>query len=195
MLDNHDAPQVTWGMRYCVPVVPDSGWWATVSIDTEKLAGISGKLYLIRERDAFTTEEEEISLGLWTKGEGRLSMAGALGSWIASQDTEKCVWSGHGYKEEMQCQQLAKTADNLMQKSNRWTIAYYGCCLYCWAGRDTAQQNATTNFNASTYGIDVQTVGNGNFNTARSQTIHQQLQSKYGNRTVILDLPNWNFHG
>lgn len=207
LLEGRDASHITWGLRYCIPIAPEEDWWAEVSIATEKLAGISGMLYLIKRNDAFSTEEEEVSLGLWTQGEGRASMSYALNSWIDSQDTEKCTWRGHGFEEEMKWQALQKSANSKGKKIDRWCLAYYGCCSICWAFGNAASQQAVADMNAATYGITTSTVGGSSSwntgGTTRQQAIANQLTQKYGNRQVLhdgrpaditLNLPNQNFH-
>jgi len=194
LLEGRDADDISHGLRYCVPIVPTQGWYAEVSIDTEVIGGISAALHLIKELDPFGVAEEEVYLGLWTVGEGRSSMASTINEWCIGQPIEKCTFSSHGFEQEMQFQAMLKSSDKEDKQINRWCLAYYGCCSFCYIQRDVAQQGAQ-GWTAAEFGLNGSNFQN-TANTAsgaRTQNIMSHLQQRYGSRTLV-DLPNQNFH-
>lgn len=173
MIENRDL--IKKGTRVCVPILPARAEWAEVSISPNLIADICADAALVIPGALFSDEEEElVSLGLWSKGEGRLVLAEMISQWIKSLDTEVCTWGTHGLSEEMQLQSIFKK-DALARQANLWSIATRSRCLICskksseW---DQIQLSSDTNFGLNSIS-----------DSSRDKSfIQQQLQHQYGKR-------------
>ena len=139
LMETKDAGQIVPGLRYCVPVVPTMDLYAEVSINSETYAGgKAAMMALVRDTgqtpDPFglTTAEEFISLGMWTKGEGRFVMSTAIWAWVDVNEPEKCTAPTHAFAEEMTLQATLKQTDTEAPRANRWTLAFYNQCIVCF---------------------------------------------------------------
>jgi len=179
-------------MRYCIPINPALyKQYATVSIDSTSINGISAALHLIMPEDAFSQDDEKTEyLGLWTQGEGRLIIASVIADWVASRysDGDKCTSTLHSFNQEMQWQEMMKNGHPELLKANRWCMAYYGLCYFCQEGRTAV---AATPGSAADFGLDGATfrTAQGNMNMSsrpvhsgtppRRQTAREALQQRF----------------
>jgi hypothetical protein len=182
-----DAPGIEPGSRYCVPIVPTADLYAEVSIAVDAIAGVAYNFALVIT-DAFSMEEELISLGLWTAGEGRLVMASSINDWMGVlPDVVTCNAGTHGFKEEME---LQKDPSPVAVKATRWCLAYHKCCFPCYKVRqNTVLGTGRTiqDFTASSFGIQA-----GDFNitgaapsNGRQAFARDALRAKYSKRQLL----------
>jgi hypothetical protein len=168
--------KMDFGMRHVVPVFPHLGFYAEVSVDTERIADVMATLALVITTDPFSQDEEFESLGLWTKGEGRLIVAGAINNWTEAQEAEQCTYAGHSYNQEMKLNYWRNVDPNVQQpsgmdyasfwKANKWCIAYHKMCYPCYE-----LENASS--------VSDPTFGLADVTAPRSNTPNQQAR---GNR-------------
>jgi len=192
LYDGKDGEKLDFGMRICVPIQPHLGFYAEVSIDSESISGIMAKLALVREsvvKDPFGMDNEElISLGMWTAGEGRFIIALAIGNWIEGQPAiDKCIWHAHSFQQEMKLQH-ADAQHPMFQKANNWCLAYYGMCYPCYEADQQKQSAAIVpDFTGGAFGMGEVDPPRGRASagvTPRQGRTQQLLQQRYGNSTL-----------
>lgn len=184
MIDGNDHYLIEPGIRYCVPIVPTMDLYAEVSIDSEAVIPDSYGFGLVMFADPFSMEEEIQSLGLWTRGEGRLSMAASVNDWVEGYADDKCNAQSHSFEQEMHYQ---KMNGSLEIKANRWCLAYFKRCYPCikeLENKSTATQ--VVNFDATSFGVnpsEFRSGGSQTFNTnARQNRARDALRNRFGNR-------------
>lgn len=128
---NHQD-QIETGMRVCIPVVPDWKQYAEVSIGEETAPGFA-EMALVRH-EPFSTDEELLSLGMWTEGEGRASIAHVVRQWILSQipgdnTALECKQKNHSFTQ-WQRAEVMKSMPKWI-KANEWSILYNDMCIPC----------------------------------------------------------------
>lgn len=172
-------------MRYCVPVVPDLGLYAEVSVGEEIIPGMAHELALVITMDSFSKEEELIPLGLLTNGEGRLVMSSAVQDWANGYADPKCITVSHGFAEEMILQNVIQK-DPMQSKANTWCMAAHKCCYACWkAAEGKAHGGSDVSMNPVSYGVDPdEFLRSGStsptFNS-RQQRTRDALNARFGN--------------
>lgn len=145
---NSDAASLTTGMRYCVPIVPTLGMFAEVGIENEIMPG-AAPMYLVRSVP-YTQDEVLIQIGMWSKGEGRLSMADVLSDWLRGQNNWdkdlRCPNSSHGWNE---AQELSRQKDEPWKKGNAWCIVMYQMCIPCYVKYQAGAQQGNFGINTT----------------------------------------------
>lgn len=185
-LDGTDADNIEPGLRYCIPIIPDLDFYAEVAIDPELIGGQCAMLHLVTFTDLFSSAEEFDTLGMWTVGEGRLIIASTINSWTAANTKEKCVAASHGFKQEMEYQEIEKGSDEKHKKANAWCLAYYACCYPCyWQRNQSVTSQTSGSFTATSFGLDPGSFGgnasSNSFNTnARQARARDALQQRFG---------------
>lgn len=166
-IEGLDGSDIELGMRYCVPIVPALDVWGEVAIDSEALAPGMAYMYLVKSVP-FTQAEDLIQLGLWSRGEGRASIAGVIEDWIKSQDGSECKNSSHGFKEETRIKSLSH--GEAFNKANSWSILINSMCLPCFEKWNKVTSNIGSNFGLGGVITNHQTVSQqlGNFNANRA---------------------------
>lgn len=132
LIANKDAPAIQPGMRYCVPIVPTHMMFAEVAIGQPLMPG-SALMFLIKSVP-YSQDEEEVQLGMWSAGEGRMSMADVINDWIRSELPENrdpdCPNSAHQFKD---MQVITRHRDDkVWMKANDWSILINNMCYPCW---------------------------------------------------------------
>lgn len=183
--EGRDADTITFDYgRIVVPVVPQMNLYAEVTIGDEVIPGLSYALHLILEgSDPFPTPADEllVEMGLYTRGEGRLTISSALQDW-SSREVDHCPSPRHGFAEEMNMQQGMKNNNEYLAKANLWCIASRGVCYFCFMRDHERQQSGkTTTFNASDYGISSASIGAAarSSQDVRTQQLRDALRSRY----------------
>jgi hypothetical protein len=195
LIESGDCGGVEPGLRYCVPVAPELDIYAEVSIDSESMAnGTVAMMWLVQPNgtpsDPFGLTQNETlhSLGMWTRGEGRLVMASAVKDWVAANTVPKCDQTSHGFEQEITLQKLMRDADNKFIRANEWCLAFYEMCYVCFGATGGAASPTVfgpDNFTADQFGL-----GSDNFTPAREQSTRSQgqqnrtrdlLQQRFGN--------------
>lgn len=165
-----DAHDIEPGLRFCCPVFPVQDVFAEVSIKPDEIAPGMAEMALVRE-DIFTGEEEFFELGLWTRGEGRFSIAAVIQDWIIGHKPDKCQASAHGFNEEMM---LAKMKGTIAEKVSNWYLAFYDTCGPCY----TRMSNVASGGISNNFGLNmVHTTQQPQ--SSHSQSIMQSLQSRF----------------
>jgi hypothetical protein len=150
---NLDAQHIQPGLRYCVPIIPVKDAYAEVVIAIEVINNLFSNMFLIKNEGAvFSGAGQEIPIGFYTKGEGRLSMASVIADWADGIVPDKCSSPTHGYKEERSVVALLQSGDDLTKKLYWWDLAYHDMCSFCWMRRINA--GMTLMPSAETMGID-----------------------------------------
>lgn len=182
-----DDKDIDFGERYCVPIVPMRGLYATIEIDAVPIIpDLAGTLSLIKEKPAglVAASEESIRLGMWTKGEGRLIFTTVLLDWAAGQTDNgnaECPLSTHGFKDEIALAELRRDQSNLALVC--WSLAYIGHCPPC---QERLINNANVNnWTASTFGLNPSDAVRTNQNTTgrrrnNAAEMMNQLQGRFG---------------
>lgn len=198
-ISGSDSDNMCDGLRYCVPAVPLYNLYAEVSIGDEVLPGIAWELALVVQKPDMTlfgmeNEEDFISLGLWTPGEGRLIIASAIDDWAEGYADPKCVNTKHGFPEEMQHQVMEKAdTDGLYAKANRWCLAYYKKCYQCYvkpapvnAPQIPRPDSGPDSWNASSFGVNPDDFKGGGRrpSSGRQDRARDALRQRYSQRIM-----------
>lgn len=181
--EGNDAGNIETGLRYCVPIVTSMDIWAEVSIAND-MGGDMGSIYLVVDDPSTLSMEEDLEyLGIWTRGEGRLSMALVLNDWITARNPGACRADSHGFAQEMKLQDLQKATTDLaaFNKSNAWYLVTNGRCIVC---KDLPTSSAASAAVAGSF--TAASVGLGGLATPRSTNSSQQrtrdlLKNRFGN--------------
>lgn len=168
-VNGDDVESIEQGMNYCVPIVPVRYLYAEVVIDSKLISGVCAKLFLVTESPfnlSVSSDDDMIPLGLWTKGDGRLTIASVINDWVQGVVPEKCTATSHSFAQEMSIQKLTEPTDI---KANNWCLAYYNMCLPCY---EDIKKNTvpTPDFTANSFGLDPNDVslGGGKYRAPRS---------------------------
>lgn len=195
LVDGGDVQDIIPGMRYCVPIVPTLDLYAEVSIGSEQIITDTYELSLVNS-EAFTLNEDFVNIGLWVRGEGRLTMSSVIDDWTMVFTNEVCKISSHGLNEQRHCDEIARTPSRPdFQKAMRWCLGYHDMCWPCHKKTlniQPAQQRVTVNVSGdpSTFGSSQFGINAGDFNVSsdrrsrRADQTRDALRQRFGNRTT-----------
>lgn len=165
-----DAPEIYPGLRICCPVFPAHDVFAEVSIKPDEVAPGMAEMALVRQ-DVFTDEEEFFDLGVWTRGEGRFSIAAVIQDWIIGHKPDKCQASTHGFNEEIMLSKIKGTID---EKVSNWYLAFYHTCGPCYTRISSVVSGGISN----NFGLNMVT-STPPPQGGHNQSIMQTLKTKY----------------
>lgn len=196
LVNGLDAPDITPGMRYCVPVIPTLNLYAEVSIGSDQIITDTYELSLVKS-EAFTMNEDFVNIGLWVRGEGRLTMSSVIEDWSMVFTNEVCRVTTHGLNEQRHCDQIARSTDlaSPEKKAMRWCLGYHDMCWPCYKKTlnvQPAQQQRTTvtvSGDPSTFGSSQFGIHAGDFNVSSSRNSRQErtrdaLRQRFSNRAT-----------
>lgn len=137
ILENADAEWINPSDDLSVPVFPDANVWAQVLLVPIPNESDIAKIKLVYEDDL--TIDRSVMLGLWTRGEGRLSIRAAILEHIRSKVdpredfTSHTIWtqcpsSTHGFP---QIQAMQHNSEVWFKQACMWFIAMEEACLPC----------------------------------------------------------------
>ena len=163
--------EISAGMRHCIPIVPEYGLYAEVSIDTELIGGMVANIALVTGTDTFSIGENLEPLGMWTVGEGRLVIASMVADWTEARISDRvCHATSHGFAEESEHRRLknSEPTGSHFDRADKWCFAFHGKCVVCWYEMTTKGTTGPEAWDASTFGMDQ--VGNTRESARAAQT-------------------------
>lgn len=194
LLRNRDASSIFPMSRICVPVSPVNKVWAEVSIGEEIAPGMAD--FSLVKSQPFTNDEEFVSLGMWTQGEGRSSMSSVIQEWAASFPVDThCKVTFHGTVQQSLVDTLV--FGSYQWAANQWHLNVDNACSYCYAkiqavaartsggphGLDGMVQGSSTNPRTVNQ-IRANQISMQTSNMQTTDPVMESLQNKYkSNRT------------
>ena len=135
--ENEDGPWPNPIDDISVPVFPDANIWAQVVLMALPGEDDIAKIRLVYEDDL--TIDRSVTLGLWTRGEGRLSIRAAILEHVRSKVdpredfSSSTIWTQcpsktHGFP---QIQAIQHNAEVWFKQACMWYIAMEEACLPC----------------------------------------------------------------
>lgn len=172
LADGLDASEIEPSVRTCVPIAPKLGLYAEVAIELLENQTSVGYLQLVRKQP-FSLDESLVNMGLWTRGEGRISMWSVIISQVASYDIgdKRCKQSAHGFSEEQKVSQMLPNGKQSYIDAHKFTLSMWDMCLFCW------QKSQMLTGAASSGMADVLGPGGGIGNTAAGQALQNKFSS------------------
>lgn len=129
-----DALTIDTNVRTCVPIYPEKKLYAEVAIELFENNDDVGFLKLIK-RNPWTLAEDEVHLGLWNRGEGRISMWSVIMDQVMSYDLDghpRCKQSAHGFNEQRKLSEIMASPKQIGIDSHKFTLSMFDMCLPCW---------------------------------------------------------------
>ncbi len=127
----NDARELDFGVTFQVPIQPSKSMFVMVGISDDSIADICAPINLMVE-DLFTNDVNLHPLGLWTKGEGMMSIRNVVLDWIKGRakieklgHMAECPSSSHGFKDI----QAMRDVDDSLVLWHNLAVALYGLCL------------------------------------------------------------------
>lgn len=186
LLKGNDASEIGSGTRVCVPIFPDLGLFAEVSIG-EQYEHVGHEISLVKQVNPFdmSSDEELISVGILSLDEGRYVLSTTLTAMSQATHGEMCRAASHSYPQEILHKKYQLEMSNY-ETIHNWCMAYYGCCLPCY-GLSTSTPKPSLSMDPDAYGLGQVTAASqssGGTYDSRSGRVRAALRSRYSSNDV-----------